>query len=62
MEVALAARGASVPVIVHVVTRAGMGYLPAEADQAEQMHSLVLIDPATGQATKVAGPGWTATF
>lgn len=26
------------------------------------MHSTVPIDPATGQATKVAGPGWTATF
>lgn len=63
VEVALRrARGFGAPVIVHVVTRKGMGYAPAEADEAEQMHSTVPIDPATGQATKAAGLGWTATF
>ena len=63
VEVALRhARGFGRPVIVHVVTRKGMGYPPAEADEADQMHSTVPIDPATGQATKIAGPGWTATF
>ncbi|EUA88219.1 1-deoxy-D-xylulose-5-phosphate synthase [Mycobacterium ulcerans str. Harvey] len=63
VEVALrSARGFGGPVIVHVVTRKGMGYGPAEADVAEQMHSTVPIDPATGQATKLAGPGWTTTF
>ncbi|MFV0494383.1 1-deoxy-D-xylulose-5-phosphate synthase [Mycobacterium sp.] len=63
VEVALrSARGFGAPVIVHVVTRKGMGYGPAEADEAEQMHSTVPIDPITGIATKVAGPGWTATF
>ncbi|OMC57445.1 1-deoxy-D-xylulose-5-phosphate synthase [Mycobacterium sp. IS-836] len=56
------ARGFGGPVIVHVVTRKGMGYAPAEADEAEQMHSTVPIDPATGQVTKVAGPGWTKVF
>ncbi|MDT5148106.1 MAG: 1-deoxy-D-xylulose-5-phosphate synthase [Mycobacterium sp.] len=56
------ARGFGRPVIVHVVTRKGMGYAPAEADEAEQMHSTVPIDPITGVATKIAGPGWTATF
>jgi 1-deoxy-D-xylulose-5-phosphate synthase len=39
-----------------------MGYPPAEADEAEQMHSTVPIDPVTGQVTKVAGPGWTTVF
>jgi 1-deoxy-D-xylulose-5-phosphate synthase len=63
VEVALRkARGFGAPVIVHVVTRKGMGYPPAEADEAEQMHSTVPIDPATGQVTKVAGPGWTKVF
>ena len=63
VEVALrSARGFGAPVIVHVVTRKGMGYGPAEADEAEQMHSTVPIDPVTGVATKVAGPGWTSTF
>ncbi|WP_025735521.1 1-deoxy-D-xylulose-5-phosphate synthase [Mycobacterium genavense] len=56
------AREFGAPVIVHVATRKGMGYAPAEADEAEQMHSTAPIDPATGQATKIPGPGWTATF
>jgi 1-deoxy-D-xylulose-5-phosphate synthase len=56
------ARGFGRPVIVHVVTRKGMGYAPAEDDEAEQMHSCGVIDPVTGRATKLAGPGWTATF
>ncbi|MDT5136109.1 MAG: 1-deoxy-D-xylulose-5-phosphate synthase [Mycobacterium sp.] len=63
VEVALrSARNFGAPVIVHVATRKGMGYGPAEADEAEQMHSTVPIDPHTGLATKVAGPGWTASF
>ncbi len=64
VEVALRkARGFGRPVIVHVVTRKGMGYAPAEADEAEQMHSTVPIDPATGQATsKDAGQAWTGVF
>ncbi|GLE53703.1 1-deoxy-D-xylulose-5-phosphate synthase [Mycobacterium montefiorense] len=56
------ARGFGGPVIVHVATRKGMGYAPAVADEAEQMHSTSPIDPVTGQATKIPGPGWTATF
>ncbi|HYB80619.1 MAG TPA: 1-deoxy-D-xylulose-5-phosphate synthase [Mycobacterium sp.] len=63
VEVALRhARGFGRPVIVHVVTRKGMGYPPAEADEAEQMHSTGPLDPATGRATNIAGPSWTATF
>src|SRR6201997_1841984 len=63
VEIALRrARGFGRPVIVHVATHKGMGYAPAEADEAEQMHSTVPIDPVTGQATNIAGPGWTATF
>src|SRR5246500_336619 len=63
VETALrSARGFQGPVLVHVVTLKGRGYGPAEADEAEQMHSCGVIDPATGQATNVAGPGWTATF
>lgn len=63
VEVALChARDFGRPVIVHVVTRKGMGYAPAEDDEAEQMHSCGVIDPVTGRATKIPGPGWTATF
>ena len=56
------ARGFNAPVIVHVVTRKGMGYPPAENDEADQMHSCGVIDPETGLATSVPGPGWTSTF
>ena len=56
------ARGYDAPVIVHVVTRKGMGYGPAENDEAEQMHACGVIDPETGLATKVAAPGWTSVF
>nr|WP_313775370.1 1-deoxy-D-xylulose-5-phosphate synthase [Mycobacterium sp.] len=56
------ARGFNAPVIVHVVTRKGMGYAPAEADEAEQMHACGVIDPLTGLATAVSAPGWTGTF
>ncbi|MGA5465252.1 1-deoxy-D-xylulose-5-phosphate synthase [Mycobacterium sp. NPDC050041] len=56
------ARGFNAPVVVHVVTRKGMGYAPAENDEADQMHACGVIDVATGLATKVAGPGWTSAF
>ena len=56
------ARGFNAPVIVHVVTRKGMGYAPAENDEADQMHSCGVIDPETGLATTVPGPGWTSAF
>lgn len=63
VETALrSARGFGGPVLVHVATRKGNGYGPAENDEAEQMHSCGVIDPATGLATSVPGPGWTATF
>jgi len=56
------ARGFNAPVIVHVVTRKGMGYPPAENDEAEQMHACGVIDPQTGLATKAPAPGWTSVF
>ncbi len=56
------ARGFNAPVIVHVVTRKGMGYAPAENDEADQMHACGVIDPETGLATSVPGPGLTSAF
>ncbi|WP_457072844.1 1-deoxy-D-xylulose-5-phosphate synthase [Mycobacteroides abscessus] len=56
------ARGYGGPVIVHVITRKGMGYAPAEDDEAEQMHSTGIIDPKTGRAIKASAPGWTSVF
>ncbi|MHC9293594.1 1-deoxy-D-xylulose-5-phosphate synthase [Mycobacterium sp. LTG2003] len=56
------ARGFNAPVIVHVVTRKGMGYPPAENDEADQMHACGIIDPETGLPTKAAKLGWTSVF
>ncbi len=56
------ARGFKAPVIVHVVTRKGMGYAHAENDEADQMHACGVIDPETGLPTKASAPGWTSVF
>jgi len=50
------------PVIVHVVTRKGNGYPPAENDEAEQMHSPAAFDPETGLPTAAPSTGWTSVF
>ncbi|MDN5930205.1 MAG: 1-deoxy-D-xylulose-5-phosphate synthase, partial [Pseudonocardia sp.] len=50
------------PVIVHAVTRKGNGYLPAENDEAEQMHSPAAFDPETGVPTAAPSTGWTSVF
>jgi 1-deoxy-D-xylulose-5-phosphate synthase len=36
------------PVLVHVVTEKGRGYIPAETSQ-DKMHGVVKFDPKTGQ-------------
>lgn len=56
------ARAFNAPVVVHVVTRKGMGYAPAENDVDDQMHACGVIDPETGLATSIPGPGWTSAF
>ncbi|MFC0315305.1 1-deoxy-D-xylulose-5-phosphate synthase [Gordonia phosphorivorans] len=50
------------PVIVHTVTRKGMGYAPAENDVAEQMHATGKMDPRTGVAHGTAPEDWTSVF
>jgi len=50
------------PVIVHTVTRKGMGYAPAENDLAEQMHATGKMDPATGVAHAVPAQDFTSVF
>ncbi|WP_345564620.1 1-deoxy-D-xylulose-5-phosphate synthase [Nonomuraea rosea] len=50
-------------VVVHAVTHKGRGYPPAEADQADHMHGIGVLDPATGAPARVAtGPSWTSVF
>ena len=57
-----AARSLRHPVVVHCVTRKGKGYPPAEQDEADCLHAVGVIDPATGQAAGAANPTWTSVF
>ncbi len=51
------------PVLVHVVTRKGHGYAPAEA-AADKYHGVVKFDVATGTQvkSKAAAPSYTGVF
>ncbi|WP_206518232.1 1-deoxy-D-xylulose-5-phosphate synthase [Rhodococcus sp. X156] len=63
MEAALRrAKAFGGPVIVHAVTRKGMGFAPAENHEADQMHSTGIIDPITGAPVGTAPQGWTSVF
>jgi 1-deoxy-D-xylulose-5-phosphate synthase len=50
------------PVVVHVVTRKGSGYPPAEEDAEDCLHSPPPFDPPTGQPLRRTGAKWTAAF
>ncbi|MEU1134537.1 1-deoxy-D-xylulose-5-phosphate synthase [Streptomyces sp. NPDC005900] len=56
------ARETGGPVVVHVITVKGKGYAPAEADVADCLHGVGVIDPLTGTATGVAAATWTDVF
>jgi 1-deoxy-D-xylulose-5-phosphate synthase len=63
LETALsAARDFGAPVIVHAVTYKGRGFPSAEQDQAEQMHSVGVLDPDTGLPVGPKPREWTAVF
>jgi len=57
------ARRLTRPVVVHCLTRKGAGYSPAENDEADCLHGVGAMDPATGKplATGAALP-WTNVF
>jgi 1-deoxy-D-xylulose-5-phosphate synthase len=48
-------------VIVHVITRKGFGYDPAERNEVDQLHQIGAFDVATGQASP-KGRTWTDFF
>ncbi|MBU4337397.1 MAG: 1-deoxy-D-xylulose-5-phosphate synthase, partial [Actinobacteria bacterium] len=50
------------PVIVHVITRKGNGYSPAEQDAADRFHAVVPIHPETGLPLAPSRFGWTGVF
>lgn len=53
------------PVIVHTVTKKGKGFVPAESNEADQMHATGVIDPVTGSPIGPADDtarSWTKVF
>ena len=56
------ARGFGGPVLVHCLTRKGLGFGPAENDEADRFHGVGVIDPETGMPITSSGPTWTKTF
>ncbi|WP_017541259.1 1-deoxy-D-xylulose-5-phosphate synthase [Nocardiopsis halophila] len=50
------------PVVVHCVTRKGLGYPPAERDRADRLHTVGVVDPRTGRSRSPSGPSWTSVF
>jgi len=50
------------PVVVHVITRKGNGYAPAEDDQDDHFHGIGVFDPDTGRPLAVMGDTWTGAF
>ncbi|MBV9487088.1 MAG: 1-deoxy-D-xylulose-5-phosphate synthase [Frankiaceae bacterium] len=56
------ARDFGAPVIVHCLTEKGRGYPPAVDDEADQFHTVSVIDPVTGQPVSVGAPTWTDVF
>lgn len=69
LESALAeAQRRRVPVVVHCLTRKGCGYAPAENDPVDRLHTVGIVDAATGhaprsaQTTRVSAKTWTDAF
>nr|MBA3232885.1 1-deoxy-D-xylulose-5-phosphate synthase [Propionibacteriales bacterium] len=63
MEQALAqAKNFGGPVIVHTLTKKGLGYSPAELHDEDNFHSLGAFDPETGEQLASAADIWTDVF
>ncbi|WP_024288099.1 1-deoxy-D-xylulose-5-phosphate synthase [Cellulomonas sp. KRMCY2] len=56
------ARAFGGPVIVHVITEKGRGYVPAEQDVADRFHAVGQIHPETGLPVAPSRFGWTSVF
>jgi 1-deoxy-D-xylulose-5-phosphate synthase len=56
------ARSFGGPVLVHCITRKGLGFAPAENDEADRFHGVGVIDPETGRPVTNGGLSWTSVF
>lgn len=50
------------PVLVHVITEKGRGYVPAEQDAVDHFHAVGQIHPETGLPVAPSRFGWTKVF
>jgi 1-deoxy-D-xylulose-5-phosphate synthase len=50
------------PVIVHCLTRKGLGYAPAESDHVDNLHGPGPFDSATGRPVAPPATTWTSVF
>ncbi len=57
-----AARDFPGPVVVHCRTVKGLGYRPAEEDEADRRHAIGVCDPATGAPLSEPVRTWTSVF
>ena len=55
------AKGMKCPVIIHVVTKKGCGYAPAEKEPS-RFHGIGKFDPATGKNLAPSKPGFSDSF
>ncbi len=55
------ARDLKAPVLVHVMTRKGCGYLPAE-EEPSLFHGIGKFDPVSGKALSTSGPSFSDSF
>ncbi|MBA3234101.1 MAG: 1-deoxy-D-xylulose-5-phosphate synthase, partial [Propionibacteriales bacterium] len=63
MEQALSqAKNFGGPVIVHAITKKGLGYSPAELHDEDNFHSLGAFDPETGEQLASEADIWTDVF
>lgn len=56
------ARAFGGPVLVHCITRKGLGYEPAEQDAKDNLHQSKAFDVATGKPLKSPPADWTSVF
>jgi len=61
IQVLRSARDMRFPVVVHVITRKGCGYLPAESDPS-RFHGIGKFDPVSGKNIAASTPGFSDSF
>ena len=61
IQVLKAARDMRFPVVVHVITKKGCGYLPAERDPS-RFHGIGKFDPVSGKTMSASAPNFSDSF